>query len=229
MACVAMIVAVALLRRPRQIMNRRSALLWVWLTAAIIAPIAFDVLRGTYTSVIDRYVLAGLPAAFILLALCVAEIPVRTGIVGGCAILILWTIGDRRIFLNQSRDSESYREAAHQIDSDSPHPDLVIVHSIPSGVLGIARYMGSEIPIFSWVGQLRVRSIPGDVARVTVGIRKVMFVKIHQVGEPAPEEEWLSGHGRGARTDYKDNPPIEVFELAPTDQGARGGTGPSTR
>src|SRR5271166_4907959 len=230
MVCVVTIVAVACVRRPRAIMNRKSALLWLWMIAAMLAPSAFDVVRGTFTSVTDRYVLAGLPAAFILLALCLLEMPGRLGIAAGCVMLLFWTIGDRRIFVNRSRDSEPYREAALQINRESPGPDLLIVHSIPSGVLGIARYLDSQVPIFSWVGQLRVRSMPDDIARTTAGAREVILVKIHQVGEPAPEEEWLRSHARATQTRHDENADIVFFEMAPS-QGAGGaaGDGPPIR
>jgi hypothetical protein len=72
----------------------------------------------------------------------------------------------------------------------------MIVHSVPSGVLGIARYMPIEIPTASWVGQLRQRRVPQDVERFISGRDRVILVKINEVGEPAPEEGWLLERSR---------------------------------
>ena len=68
---------------------------------------------------------------------------------------------------------------------------MVLVHSIPSGVLGIARYLRPEIRVASWVGQLGQRSVPRDVEALTEGASHVVLVRIHDVGAPAPEEDWL--------------------------------------
>jgi hypothetical protein len=219
--CVLGITAVACVRRPREILNRRCALLWVWLVAALLAPITFDVLRGTFSSIVDRYVLAGLPDAFVLFAISLQELPGGTGIIAGSAIVMIWAIGDRRMFLNPSRISEPYRGVALRIDRESPRPDLVVVHGIPSSVLGIARYLHSDVPLFTWVGQLRVRSMPDDIAGATTDAREVVLVKIHQVGEPAPEDVWLQNHACGVRTSKDQNADIEVFEMAPMAKAAR--------
>jgi len=71
---------------------------------------------------------------------------------------------------------------------------VVLVHSIPSGVLGLARYLEGDTPIISWVGQLRERHVPDDVQALTAGYRRVIVLKVHEVAEPAPEEAWLREH-----------------------------------
>ena len=69
--------------------------------------------------------------------------------------------------------------------------DLVLVHSIPSGVLGIARYFSGPAAMTSWVGQLGNRRVPESMQTLGSGRSCISFVKIHEVGEPAPEEDWL--------------------------------------
>ena len=71
--------------------------------------------------------------------------------------------------------------------------DVVVVHSIPSGVLGIARYAEKPIMLFSWVGQLKQRRVPDDIESLLAGGR-IVLIKLHAVGEPAPEEDWLRDH-----------------------------------
>ena len=87
----------------------------------------------------------------------------------------------------------------------------MIVHSVPSGVLGIARYMPIEIPTASWVGQLRQRRVPQDVERFIAGRDRVILVKIHEVGEPAPEEGWLLERSRLAFATTDGSGSIEIF------------------
>jgi hypothetical protein len=71
---------------------------------------------------------------------------------------------------------------------------LIIVHSIPSGVLGVARYIRTNTPIASWVVQLGQRRVPGDMERLLSGLRRVAVVKVHDMGEPSPAEAWLREH-----------------------------------
>jgi hypothetical protein len=68
---------------------------------------------------------------------------------------------------------------------------LILVHSIPSGVLGIARYADGPAELASWVGQLRTRRVPESLNALVAGRTRILFVKVHPVGEPAPEEQWL--------------------------------------
>jgi hypothetical protein len=78
--------------------------------------------------------------------------------------------------------------------------DLVLVHSIPSGVVGVARYLKSQgtseesVGFATWVGQLRQRRVPESLHRLAAGRRRIILVKVRDMGEPAPEEAWLREH-----------------------------------
>ena len=64
-----------------------------------------------------------------------------------------------------------------------------------------------------WVGQLRQRRVPDDVAALVEDRRRVFLVKIHDVGERAPEEDWLREHGHVALEEKpNDWSSITVFE-----------------
>jgi hypothetical protein len=69
--------------------------------------------------------------------------------------------------------------------------DLVLVHSIPSGVLGLARYAQTSAAFGSWVGQLGTRHVPKSLQTLSQGRSRILLVKLHEVGAPAPEEAWL--------------------------------------
>ena len=64
--------------------------------------------------------------------------------------------------------------------------DLILVHSIPSGVLGVARYANGPAPIASWVGQLGNRRMPESLGQLAAGRSRILFVKVHQVGAAGP-------------------------------------------
>ena len=72
----------------------------------------------------------------------------------------------------------------------------MIVHSIPSGVIGVARYMTASVPLAAWVGQLNRRQIPQDLEALLPGRRRVALVRVHHLGEAAPEEDWLRRHAK---------------------------------
>ena len=44
-------------------------MLWLWALAAVLGLLVFDALRRTYTMAMPRYAIAGMPAAFLLIAL----------------------------------------------------------------------------------------------------------------------------------------------------------------
>jgi hypothetical protein len=94
-------------------------------------------------------------------------------------------------------DSRSWcplREAAHAAERSQSDQDLVLVHSIPSGMLGIARYYRGESVLAPWVEQLGGRRLPDSLLALARGKERVHLVRIHEVGAPFPAEDWLREH-----------------------------------
>jgi hypothetical protein len=85
------------------------------------------------------------------------------------------------------------------------------VHSIPSGVLGLARYMEASVPMASWVGQLGTRRVPESVVALTASRRATFLVVAHSVGEPDPERAYLEEHARLVRDDWLESVRIVEF------------------
>jgi hypothetical protein len=178
-----------------RLFTTRRQLLWLWLIAALAGPLASDVLRGTYSAAQVRYAVAGFPAFTLLLGLLVSRL--RLPLALGVLLLLLapWAYGNRAI-LKDRAPWEPIRGVAQQLDAQARPGDLIILHSIPSGIAGVARYMQSETPVLTWVGQLQQRRVPEDVQTFSDGYRRVVQVVIHEVGEPVPEETWLRAHAR---------------------------------
>jgi hypothetical protein len=98
------------------------------------------------------------------------------------------------------------------------HPeDLVLVTSIPTGVIGMARYLRSDIPLASWVAQLGLREVPADLERLLVGRRRVAFVKVHHFGGAAGPEAWLRDHVRLLGREVFRSSSAEVLYFGPSD------------
>ncbi len=184
----------ALWKAGRQAVGMRWQMLWLWVIAADLGLLVFDVWQGTYTRAVYRYAIAGMPAAFLLAAVGLARLPaaVRGSVLA--VIVILWIPGLRHIYTDDSRAGSPFREVAASLSARTDASDVIIVHSIPSGVLGIARYFQGAADIAPWVGQLGTRRIPEDVTALTDGKRRIFLVKIHEVGEPNPEETYLRDH-----------------------------------
>lgn len=177
-------------RGVRPLFSPSLRLLWFWVLAACFGPLVFDLLRGTMASLIARYALAGLPAAMLLVGFALSRLPVRqhVGLLG--LIVLAWLPGIRAV-LQQPHSWEPYLRIADIVSADARQGDLLIVHSIPSGVLGVSRYMSAEVPVAAWVGQLQQRQVPRDLQRLLPGHRRIIFVRIHSVAGPSPEEDWL--------------------------------------
>jgi hypothetical protein len=190
-------------------------LVWLWAIAACAGPVAFDLLRNTSTSLISRYALAGLPAGLLLVALAIGTLPRGLGLAALALLAATWAPGLRAVFGGRSRAWEPYRELAAQVGRWAGPRDLVLVHSIPSGALGIARYANGDVPMAVWVGQLGRRRVPDDVAALVADRNRVALIRVHEVGEPAPEEAWLRANATVLREEQRGRATVVYFALPP--------------
>ena len=218
----------ACLRHRRTLFRPSLRLVWLWLAGAAIGPVVFDLLRGSASSAISRYALDGLPAAVLLAAVALGRL--RPGVGAGLTALILlaWTPGVWAVLTNASDYRSAYRDAATAAARWAGPLDLVIVHSIPSGVLGVAHYLPPTVPVAAWVGQLGQRRVPEDVSALVAGRRRVVFVRIHDVGAPAPEEGWLRERARLIGEGTAEGSTVLAFETsAEVEATLPGGAPPS--
>jgi hypothetical protein len=209
----------------RRLFTVRRRLAWLWLLGPCVGIVLFDLLRGTYVAMNPRYALAALPAAVLIVAFGVSRMkPFARGAVLG-VMLLASAVGVRRMYRADSRNGQPYDRLAAFVAREAGPSDVVIVHSIPSGVAGMARYIGQHATpgrramprrhagLAAWVGQLGQRRVPDDVAALAEDRRRVFLVKIHDVGEPAPQEDWLREHGKVALEEKpNDWSRITVFE-----------------
>ena len=185
-------VAVAMVWRLRaHVFSQRRLLLWLLFVATCTGPLAFDFVQHSYTTAFPRYALAALPAAYLLAGAGLACLGQRTRVIVLVLIVLAWAPNVLSIYSNQSRNWQPIREVSHSVCANSSSSDLILIHSIPSGVLGIARYVDGPAELASWVGQLRTRHVPGSIRELAAGRKRVLFVRMHEVREPAPEEDWL--------------------------------------
>ena len=216
-AVLVLALGLALLRRGREAaIGGGRDLIWLWAIASSAGPVVFDLLRGTSTSLISRYALAGVPAAMLLISLAIGALPPGLGVGTLLLLVATWTPGLRDVFRHRARAWEPYRQAAAQVGAWAGPDDLILVHSIPSGVLGIARYLQAEVPMAAWVGQLGARRVPSDLTALLAGRDRVALIRIHEVGEPAPEEQWLRANATVLRDQRRDGAVIVYFALSPT-------------
>jgi 4-amino-4-deoxy-L-arabinose transferase-like glycosyltransferase len=180
-----------------RLFSPRRRLLWFWLLGACLGPLVFDLLLGTYTLAHGRYAIAGMPAAFVLVGVGLGRLRPRRRAAFLALIVLACLVGVGRVYANNSRNYEPFRQLGRLLAEQAGPSDLVIVHSIPSGVVGVARYMDrggasrEGVGFASWVGRLGQRRIPEDLQSLAAGRKQDILVKIHDVGEPAPEEDWL--------------------------------------
>jgi hypothetical protein len=58
--------------------------------------------------------------------------------------------------------------------------------------------------------------VPDDIVALLQGHPRVVFVRMHEVGEPAPEETWLRANATLVREDRRGGVPILYFAGPPT-------------
>jgi mannosyltransferase len=192
------ILAVALLAmgRLRSLFDGERSLLWACVAAACCGPLVFDVLRHTTTTTVPRYALTALPPLLLLLATALARTPKWLHVTMLGAITLSWLPGLLgTAFSDRSRPWQPYPGIAGALESRLDTGDVVILSSIPSGVVGIARYLDEGIPIVSWVAPLGTREAR-DTERLVAGRRRVALAEVTSLGASSPAREWLEVHGR---------------------------------
>jgi hypothetical protein len=183
----------------------RRLFLWLWLGAAWAGPLVFDGLRGTHTVAYHRYAVAGLPAALLLAASAAPLLGPRLRTAVLTLVCLAWLPHLSHVVRRTSRSWGPAREVADTLEATTGARDLILVHSIPSGVLGVARYYDGEGELAAWVEQLGQRSVPGPVPSMMLGKDQVALVRIHEVGAPCPVEDWLRAHAVLAGERWKES------------------------
>jgi 4-amino-4-deoxy-L-arabinose transferase-like glycosyltransferase len=204
----------------REVFSRPALLLWGSLAAACTGPLVFDVIRQTTASTIPRYALPGLPAAVLLAAFAMSRLPPRVHLAILGALLLAWLPGTwRTATARVPRPWEPYPQLAAQLASWARPGDVVLVRSIPSGVIGVARYLEREVPVASWVTRLGTRRVPADLERILRGRQRAALVTIHAAGARDPVDPWLRAHERLVGHETFRHSSAEVLYFAPASGG----------
>ena len=183
--------------RSRALFSAPRQLLWLWLLSPCLGLVAVDLLRGTYVMAVPRYALAGMPAALLLVGLGLGHLRPTLRAALLAPLVLVYAVGVGHLYGMEARNFQDYRAVGKLLAEQSGASDVVIVHSIPSGVTGVARYVeesrasGTGVSYASWVGQLGQRRVPDDLEALAAGRERILVVETHAVGEPAPERDWL--------------------------------------
>ena len=192
----ALIIGAMIWRLRWRVFEGERLLVWLWFIAACIAPSAMDRLQHTYLANNPRYTLTALPAAYILAAIALAGMSLRLRFIALFLVAVAWLSPLTGIYRQHWRNSQPLCEIAPILQATATSSDLVLVHSIPSGVLGIARYTSAPLEIVSWVQQLGTRRTPESLQAIIAGRQRILFVKLHLLGEQLPEEDWLRANAK---------------------------------
>lgn len=187
--------------------------LWFWFVVAAATPSLIDLFGGTYFANNARYALPALPAAYLLAGMGIACFADRIGVILLVLIVISWGDAMVSMFRQHSRSEEPFRAIAQSITAHNTPSDLIVVHSIPSGVLGMARYSNKSSDIGVWVEQLGERRVPESIQSLIAGRSRVFFVLAHPLGEPVPEEQWLRAQSNVGSDSWRQR--IKVTEFRP--------------
>lgn len=210
-------IVLALVMRRHKLADHRLSLPIIWFLGAWTGPLVFDMILKTHTIIYVRYIGGGIPAACLIigaLAALIGKWPRRAML---AALVLAWIPNLVSIHRTTGRGGFKMAEVLAAVGPDTTERDLIIVHSIPSGLLNFARYYDGPSPIAAWVGQLGRRQVPGDIVNLAAGREDIVFVRIHHVWEPAPQEDWLKERADLIRTSSWDGDmvTVSVFRLDP--------------
>ena len=199
------------LKRSGNVLTLEGGLIGLWLLAACAGPYVFDRALGTYTTLKPRYAMPALPAGLLLVALGLGRLPSRSRLVFVVLLIAAWSPAIWPELTGAARSREPYSDIGSTLDQMAGKSDVVIVHSIPSGIAGVARYVRESTPIFSWVSQLKERRVPGDLEMLASRYRRILLVRVHAVGQDDEEERWLRKNARLVVTRQLASARIMVF------------------
>jgi hypothetical protein len=131
----------------------------------------------------------------LLASLGIQQLPPRLRIAFAGLVLAAWTAGSWPIARHASRPGAVYRALASELEQWAGPEDVVIVHSVPSGVIGLSRELEQDLPLVVWIEPLGLRS-PDDLPSLLAGRRRVALVQVHNLGRASPAESWLREHER---------------------------------
>jgi hypothetical protein len=157
-------------------------------------------------------------------------------------MLLGWIAGLAPIVRQPSRPGAVYGALGSELERRVTPDGVVLVHSVPSGVIGLSRALKRELPFLVWIEPLALRR-PDDLPALLQGRRRVALVQVHNIGLAAPAERWLREHGRLTdrriydgntdtltselddlspvmRTALQEHRLVEIFYFEPTDGAA---------
>jgi hypothetical protein len=220
-AVLVIVLALAIRRFGRRLLTTpRRSLLWLTCLAGVGTPVVLDLALGTHMSAVPRYALAALPSALVLVAVTLMALAPRGRRLVVALLVALALAGTWRVQRASARGGEPLGALGQFLVTQVRASDVVIVHSIPSGVCGVARYMvlsgaGTDSgPMAPWVGQLKRREVPRDIERLADGRRRVLLVDVHPVGDELSPAAWLQTRSRLVSTRVFDGATVRVFERA---------------
>ncbi|HVQ30484.1 MAG TPA: glycosyltransferase family 39 protein [Vicinamibacteria bacterium] len=215
LALFSLVFALAARRLGWRLLTGSRPLLWLCFVVALLTPLVLDLVGGTYMVAVIRYSLAALPAFCLLggMAFGALQPLLRTLLVSLFVLLALYGHRERRF----TRHGEPIDALGRLLVTETRASDVVVVHSIPSGVCGVARAMiragsGPGVSMASWVGRLRAGWDLRELQGLARGRRRITLVKVHTVGEPAPQEGWLRENARLVFERRVQNAEVLVFE-----------------
>jgi uncharacterized membrane protein len=197
LAALYAVLAIRLLRggRLRSLFSPERRLVWLWVAAAVLGPWAVDLLRSTGASRIPRYVLGGLPAAMLLVGFAVESLPSRARAAFVSLVLLGWTAGLAPILRQPSRPGAVYRALASDLERRARPDGVILVHSVPSGVIALSRALTRDLPFLVWIEPLGLRR-EDELPALLQGRSQVALVQVHNIGLASPAERWLREHCR---------------------------------
>ena len=117
-------------------------LLLLWVAAAGLGPVDGRSAASYITaSHINRYALGAFPAVLALVSALVVRQRSAIAVAWTAVLLLLWTPALGLLAWRASRAGEPFDLAAHYAEIRMPAGGLLIVHGIPSSVVGVARYL----------------------------------------------------------------------------------------
>jgi hypothetical protein len=213
MALFAFVAGVMIWRLRLRLFAGERVLLVLWFVLVCAAPSVIDLFQHTYFTNNPRYTFVALPAACLLAGLGLSTFQQRTALGILALILVFWTPAIINIYQQRSRGGESFRDVARMASSADNSSALILVHSIPGGVLAVARYGDGGSSLASWIQQLGNRKTPGSIQRLVAGRPRILFIVAHPLEEPRPEEQWLRANATVAHEQWIDR--IKMIDFRP--------------
>jgi hypothetical protein len=186
-----------------------------WALAAVLGLAGSDLILKTGLSFEIRYALPALPPVLILTGFLLSRLSFKTAVLSVLPLLISWIFLNHHLSQSPSRLKNPIRLAAQTLEPYLREGDVLIIQSIPSGIVGFCRYLKKDVPVLTWVNQLNNRNPEKHLWPNLKHATRAVTVNLHLLDQPTLAQNQLAARFKPEQSLRVQSISVNIYRLKP--------------